>query len=165
MLIQLSDGKSYLAREQVRRDQLQAVIAEISSSPSGVDAASIKEVETKDVGDSTVTLIDHKEALSSSSSSENGKDEAFKPSGFVIHSFSDGGAGNLALFLDEMARRYPSTSSTPAPKVHSLIMDSSPGKANPTTGSVAFTMHLANRPRLRAFVRFFVYLGLYLMKI
>lgn len=157
VLIQLSDGKSYLARENVRREQLQHIISEITSLPSGAEDKEIKAVETKDVGDSTVTLIDHSEARSASS--EDGK-EASKVGGFIIHSFSDGGAGNLALFLDEMARR-----SGPSPRVHSLIMDSSPGKSNPKTGSVAFTMHLSHRPRLRAVVRFFVYIGLYLLKI
>ncbi|SOV03515.1 uncharacterized protein UDID_06735 [Ustilago sp. UG-2017a] len=157
IFIQLSDGKSYLARENVRREQLQHVIAEISSS-SNAPEKRFKEVETKDVGDSTITLIDHSEARSSSSS-EDGK-EAAQVGGFVIHSFSDGGAGNLALFLDEMACRKGASA-----RVHSLIMDSSPGKSNPKTGSIAFTMHLANRARLRAIVRFFVYLGLYLLKI
>lgn len=159
VLIQLSDGKSYLAREDVRRKQLQRVISEISSATQITDAEAFKIVEGKDVGDSTVTLIDHKEALSSTSS-EAGAEESPKPSGFVIHSFSDGGAGNLALFLDEMARRP-----APSPRVHSLIMDSSPGKSNPSTGSFAFTMHLSNRPRLRAIVRALVYIGLYLLKI
>ncbi|KAJ1017863.1 hypothetical protein NDA16_005179 [Ustilago loliicola] len=158
VLIQLSDGKSYLARENVRREQLQHIIAEISSSPSDAAEKELKPVQTKDVGDSTVTLIDHSEARSSSSSDDG--NEAANVGGFVIHSFSDGGAGNLALFLDEMARRKGAN-----PRVHSLIMDSSPGKSNPRTGSFAFTMHLANRPRLRAIVRFFVYLGLYLLKI
>ncbi|CCF48342.1 hypothetical protein NDA11_006874 [Ustilago hordei] len=157
IFIQLSDGKSYLARENVRREQLQHVIAEISSS-SNAPEKGFKEVQTKDVGDSTITLIDHSEARSSSSS-EDGK-EAAQVGGFVIHSFSDGGAGNLALFLDEMARRKGASA-----RVHSLIMDSSPGKSNAKTGSIAFTMHLANRPLLRAIVRFFVYLGLYLLKI
>ncbi|SPO31164.1 uncharacterized protein UTRI_05188_B [Ustilago trichophora] len=156
VLIQLSDGKSYLARENIRREQLQRVISEITSS--GAETKTIKVVETKDVGDSTVTLIDHSEARTTSS--DDGKEEAPKAGGFVIHSFSDGGAGNLALFLDEMARR-----SGPSPRVHSLIMDSSPGKSNPKTASIAFTMHMANRPRLRAIVRFFVYIGLYLLKI
>uniref|UniRef100_V5EYN3 Uncharacterized protein n=2 Tax=Kalmanozyma brasiliensis (strain GHG001) TaxID=1365824 RepID=V5EYN3_KALBG len=139
VLIQLSDGKSYLAREQVRREQMQRVISEITTPLPR---------QEKDVGDSTVTLIDHAEAT--------GVEEG----GFVIHSFSDGGAGNLAIFLDEMARRKGTT-----PRVHSLIMDSSPGKSNPRTGSYAFTMHLANRPRVRAVVQFLVFISLYLMKI
>ncbi|KAJ9475056.1 hypothetical protein PHBOTO_004932 [Pseudozyma hubeiensis] len=155
VLIQLSDGKSYLAREDVRRKQLQRVIAEISASAASVED---KNNEAKDVGDSTVTLIDHSEARSATS--EDGADQAPQQGGFVIHSFSDGGAGNLALFLDEMTRREATS-----PRVHSLIMDSSPGKSNPKSGSVAFTMHLANRPRLRAIVRFFVYIGLYCLKI
>lgn len=159
VLIQLSDGKSYLARENVRREQLQRIIAEITSTPAGgVEEKAARPVYSKDVGDSTVTLIDHSEARSASS--EDGKDSTPSPGGFVIHSFSDGGAGNLALFLDEMARRKGTTSC-----VHSLIMDSSPGKSNPRTGSYAFTMHLANRPRLRAAVQFLVYIGLYLLKI
>ncbi|SPO30571.1 uncharacterized protein UTRI_05188 [Ustilago trichophora] len=158
VLIQLSDGKSYLARENIRREQLQRIISEITSSPFSAEETSNKVVDTKDVGDSTVTLIDHSEARSASS--EDGKEEAPKVGGFVIHSFSDGGAGNLALFLDEMARR-----TGPSPRVHSLIMDSSPGKSNPQTASIAFTMHMANRPLLRAIVRFFVYIGLYLLKI
>ncbi|SNX86950.1 uncharacterized protein MEPE_05659 [Melanopsichium pennsylvanicum] len=161
VLIQLSDGKSYLARENVRREQLQRILSEISTPPKKSDEEMVKTVETKEIGESTVTLIDHSEALSSSSStsSSNSTQEA-EVGGFVIHSFSDGGAGNLALFLDEMARRPG-----PSPRVHSLIMDSSPGKSNPKTGSIAFTMHLANRPRLRTIVQFFVYIGLYLMKI
>lgn len=158
VLIQLSDGKSYLARENVRREQLQRVIAEITTPSAGAEEKAVKPVETKDVGDSTVTLIDHSEARSASS--DDGKDSPSQAGGFVIHSFSDGGAGNLALFLDEMARRKGTTS-----RVHSLIMDSSPGKSNPRTGSYAFTMHLANRPRIRAVVQFLVYLGLYLLKI
>lgn len=158
VLIQLSDGKSYLAPENVRREQLQRVIAEITSSPSGAEGRALLATDKTDVGDSTVTLIDHSDARSASSKDSNA--EAVQVGGFVIHSFSDGGAGNLALFLDEMARRKG-----PSPRVHSLIMDSSPGKANPRTGSVAFTMHLSNRPRLRAIVQFFVYIGLYLLKI
>ena len=157
VLIQLSDGKSYLARENIRREQLQHLIGELTASPS-VAQEKVKGVGIKDIGDSTVTLIEHSEARSSSSS--DGQEEAPEAEGFIIHSFSDGGAGNLALFLDEMARR-----SGPSPRVHSLIMDSSPGKSNPKTGSVAFTMHLANRPRVRAIVQFLVYIGLYLMKI
>lgn len=156
VLIVLSDGKSYLAREAVRREQLQLVIDEISATVADEKASG--GIETKDVGDSTVTLIDHSEARSASS--EQGGDAVPQQGGFVIHSFSDGGASNLALFLDQMSRRKGAS-----PPVHSLIMDSSPGKANPKTGSVAFTMHLANRPRLRAFVRFFVYVGLYLLQI
>lgn len=159
VLVQLSDGKSYLARENVRRQQLQRVIAEINARSSSSELEALQSVQTRDVGDSTVTLIDHKEAKSSASSEVEGGEES-EPSGFVIHSFSDGGAGNLALFLDEMAHR-PGAS----PKVYSLIMDSSPGKANPKTGSFAFTMHLANRPRLRVIVRALVYIGLYLLKI
>ncbi|TKY89006.1 hypothetical protein EX895_002247 [Sporisorium graminicola] len=157
VVIQLSDGKTYRAREAVRRQQLQRVIAELSSSPAGdTGDALITMDSTKDVGDSTVTLIEHSEARSASS--EDGKAQTPEVGGFVIHSFSDGGAGNLALFLDELVRRKGAS-----PRVHSLIMDSSPGKANPSTGSFAFTLHLANRPRLRAIVRFFVYIGLYLM--
>ncbi|CBQ69111.1 conserved hypothetical protein [Sporisorium reilianum SRZ2] len=155
VLIQLSDGKSYLARDAVRRQQLQRVIAELSRA----DETAVTTSNTKDVGDSTITLIEHSEARSASSS-EDGKPDAPEVGGFVIHSFSDGGAGNLALFLDELVRRKAES-----PRVHSLIMDSSPGKSNPTSGSVAFTMHLANRPRVRAIVRFFVYLGLYLLQI
>ncbi|CDS02190.1 hypothetical protein [Sporisorium scitamineum] len=159
VLIQLSDGKSYLAREAVRRQQLQRVIAELSSSPtSSVDETAIEISQTKDVGDSTVTLIEHSEARSASS--EDGKVNRAEVGGFVIHSFSDGGAGNLALFLDELVRRKGAS-----PRIHSLIMDSSPGKSNPSTGSFAFTMHMADRPRLRAIVRFLVYIGLYLLQI
>jgi hypothetical protein len=159
VLIQLSDGKSYLARENVRRTQLQRIISEITSASSDVETEPFEVVKTTDVGESTITLIDAKEARSSASSDGDGEEPA-RVGGFVIHSFSDGGAGNLALFLDEMARRK-----TAAPRVHSLIMDSSPGKSNPKSGSFAFTMHLANRPRVRAIVRLLVYIGLYMLKI
>ncbi len=159
VLIQLSDGKSYLARENVRRTQLQRIISEITSASPEAETEPFEVVKTTDVGDSTITLIDAKEARSSASSDSDG-DEPTRVGGFVIHSFSDGGAGNLALFLDEMARRKG-----PAPRVHSLIMDSSPGKSNPKSGSFAFTMHLANRPRVRAIVRLLVYIGLYMLKI
>ncbi|GAC77736.1 hypothetical protein PANT_27d00097 [Moesziomyces antarcticus T-34] len=159
VLIQLSDGKSYLARENVRRTQLQRIISEITSASPEAETEPFEVVKTTDVGDSTITLIDAKEARSSASSDGDGEAPA-RVGGFVIHSFSDGGAGNLALFLDEMARRKG-----PAPRVHSLIMDSSPGKSNPKSGSFAFTMHLANRPRVRAIVRLLVYIGLYMLKI
>lgn len=151
ILIKLSDGKSYISKEKVRREQLHTIIQEITTTPEKSSSPHGK----AELGDSTVTLIDAAEAST----------ESTKSRGIVIHSFSDGGANNLSLFLDELSFLTYKSSGGNIPTIYSLIMDSSPGKSNPRTGSTAFTMHLANRPKLRALVRFFVWLFLWSLKI
>lgn len=69
------------------------------------------------------------------------------PSGLVIHSFSDGGASNLAAALKAIAQE----DEIAQPKA--VVFDSSPGRTSATSGSRAFTMVLAKRPFLRYIVR------------
>ncbi|EPQ27890.1 uncharacterized protein PFL1_04634 [Pseudozyma flocculosa PF-1] len=160
--IKLSNGKSYLSSEARRKRDLEPLVDHVCRDVAQADrdASSAPAELSTELGDSTVTLLDTSQTLADAAA--NADKPSSSPSqhgGLVIHSFSDGGAGNLALFLSML----PRTSS--APRVHSLIMDSSPGKSTPASGASAFTMPLAHRPALRAVVRFFVYLGLYLLKI
>ncbi|PWY97997.1 hypothetical protein BCV70DRAFT_218837 [Testicularia cyperi] len=175
VLIKLSDGKSYLANETVRRDHLKTIIDEITTSPSSSVSSSLSSptpAETQslkaELGDSTVTLIEAEDAKAvpaSASASASAASPSPSPSGVVVHSFSDGGAGNLSMFLEEMASLRAANPTRTLPAIHSLIMDSSPGKSNPSTGATAFTMHLANRPTYRAVVRFVIWITLWTLKI
>ena len=76
--------------------------------------------------------------------------------GIVIHSFSDGGGGNLALFAPTLGA---------GARVHSVVMDSSPGRSTPSSGASAFTMPLSHRPLLRAVARALVYVGLHVLRL
>ncbi|KAN0064365.1 hypothetical protein ACQY0O_002561 [Thecaphora frezii] len=151
--IKLSQGKSYFTSERKRAKQLEPLVKMVSAE---VQPAS--QQPERDMGDSTVTLLDASQTLGATSPPASAR-RPMNLEGMVIHSFSDGGAGNLAQFLSLLPR------SAEAPKVCSLIMDSSPGKSSPASGAAAFTMPLAHRPLLRAAFRFLVYLGLWLLRI
>ncbi|PWN53610.1 hypothetical protein IE53DRAFT_383864 [Violaceomyces palustris] len=183
IIIKLSDAKSYLAREVERRRRLEEVVRQVVQSyqqqeggEEGVKTIPPSSSEGKEDGllDSTVTLIEtprdesrtleQGEVARSNESCDRGR----RQEGLLIHSFSDGGASNLSLFLSILKSEQVSKSllsDLGLPRPRALIMDSSPGKTSARSGSEAFTVPLAKRPLVRYLVKKVVFLGLLLLRL
>ncbi len=133
-------SRSSLRSEIERLDQ-EAALHSLSADKA---KAAKEQLKGKDVGDSTVTLIDKDEAKSMAGSTTALASPADAvPSGMFIHSFSDGGSNNVALLLD-----YLSTHSIPVPAPRAHIFDSSPGISSARSSSTAISMAFKRRSAL-----------------
>lgn len=130
------------------REEMGRVDAARSSLSIDVDK---REKEKQQLGDSKITLVENENETEAMKKTEEDQetDEAApppsappslpaQPYGLLVHSFSDGGANNLAHLL-----RTSTLSLTP----RATIFDSAPSKGRAWDGASAFTMPLAARSR------------------
>lgn len=127
--------------KEERRHSLHTEIGrvQLESDRFSMDKNKQNEVASKkDPGDSTVTLIEKStESIRASSPAEA------PPSGIIIHSFSDGGNGTLASFIELLSsKKIP----VPTPRAH--IIDSSPGIGTAYSASTAMSMAYKHRSKL-----------------
>lgn len=168
IIVKLSQGVSFMRSRQAQLGALEKVAdlvceAEASNESRAALRRQVAQLEGS-AGQAGLTMdVDVQNTLQRKA--ENGetvKDvsktineaQASKVGGMLIHSFSDGGAYNVSQLLRLLKDRDALT-----PLAH--IMDSSPGKASPYSGSTAMTLTLANRPVIRLIVRVSIYLYLY----
>lgn len=116
-----------------------------------------------DVGDSTVTLVDKSEAAADSNQEDQEQSSEAPgtadtkaepapspipsppPTGILVHSFSDGGANNLAYilrFLTGASSLVPGATGPSPLTPRATIFDGSPSDGNAWSGATAFTLPL-----------------------
>lgn len=164
IIVKLSQGVSFMRSRQSQLEALEKVAdlvceAEASNEARAALRQQVAELESNATQAGLTMDVDSQRTLSERA--ERGEDESKKlqtdkahSGGMLIHSFSDGGAYNVSQLLRLLHNRKALT-----PLAH--IMDSSPGKASPYSGSTAMSMSLAHRPWFRTIVRVSIYLYLY----
>lgn len=137
------------------------------------DTVSRLEKEEKDrLKESTVTLIEKSELTEEGEKEEAKKQDQVKdssstsPYGFIIHSFSDGGAGNQSSFL----HKTNSKQTTLFPLLRAQIFDCSVGRTSPSSGSTAFSLPLLKKSKFlfhitKSFLYVFIALVLFVKRV
>lgn len=152
VIIKLSDGQTYLQGSKSRAlDYLTDLLRQEAEK---VESWQEKLIMDQDVRELLGTYGEKKDELQQGHAETTTAGDAV-PHGMVVHSFSDGGANNLAFLLshitsvrtssagDARAESNPFAVLTP----RAVIMDSSPSSGRVWSGATAFTIPLAHPSR------------------
>lgn len=165
IIIKLSDGISFMRGRKAQSDSMAKVADLLCQAEASNEAKAALRQQSDELHQTAnqagLTLIeDYQDPSQNDDEKSQSKNIKKDPTtgGMVIHNFSDGGSANLLQLLLQLRNK-----NAPQPLAH--IMDCSPGKANPSSGSNAMTMPLAKRPLIRFIVRIGVYMYLYFFSI
>lgn len=130
-----------------------------------LDKDTVSKLEKERLKESTVTLIEKSE-LEEGGGEEKKSEEPQSPYGFIIHSFSDGGAGNQSQFITKTNLKQSSI----FPKLRAQIFDCSVGSTSPQSGSTAFSLPLLKKSKLlfytfKSFLYVFLSMVLFIKRI
>lgn len=154
--IKMSTGKGYISSRAAQVEEMRPLVALLREE--AIAEAQEEGEETAKAANTTEKELDEISSTLDGAHKGSAKEsKTARSHGIVIHSFSDGGAGNLALLLRLLGRSSLSSSTCPSttssasapaiiPRAH--IMDSSPGRTDPNSASLAFTIPLAKRNKL-----------------
>lgn len=164
IIIKLSDGISFMRGRKAQAESMGKVADLLCQAEASNEAKAALRQQSDELHQTAnqagLTLIEDYQDPSQNDEKVQSKNAKNVPQtgGMVIHNFSDGGSANLLQLLLQLRNK-----NAPQPLAH--IIDSSPGKASPASGSNAMTMPLAKRPLIRFVVRVGVYMYLYFFSI